>query len=287
MPNGSSRLSPGRRQLLARPPEPEHDRALVLLQHPHAGQEEPSNPPPPQPRASMVSMPEMLAPGRSRRGRPANGWPTRIRDVTKRPAWPKVVRPMHALIDLFHKIYDVQGLIQMRRPRRADRGHLRGDRPAGRVLPAGRFAAGDGRASTAPAPTRARRRCSTSCWLNVVGDRSPRSSATPSATGSAPSPGPKLFTREKSLFFSTKHLLRTKEFYERHGGKTIIIARFLPFVRTFAPVVAGVGKMNYRRFLSLQRVRRHRLGAEHDAARLHARQGLSRRSPSRSTRSSS
>jgi membrane-associated protein len=62
--------------------------------------------------------------------------------------------------------------------------------------------------------------------------------------------GPKLFTREQSLFFSKKHLLRTKEFYERHGGKTIIIARFLPFFRTFAPVVAGIGKMEYRRFLS-------------------------------------
>src|SRR5499427_9194162 len=62
--------------------------------------------------------------------------------------------------------------------------------------------------------------------------------------------GPKIFTREQSLLFSRKHLLRTKEFYERHGGKTIIIARFLPFVRTFAPVVAGIGKMNYRRFLS-------------------------------------
>jgi membrane-associated protein len=62
--------------------------------------------------------------------------------------------------------------------------------------------------------------------------------------------GPKLFTREQSLFFSKKHLLRTKEFYERHGGKTIIIARFMPFVRTFAPVVAGIGKMDYKRFLS-------------------------------------
>lgn len=62
--------------------------------------------------------------------------------------------------------------------------------------------------------------------------------------------GPRLFTREQSLFFSKKHLLRTKEFYERHGGKTIIIARFLPFVRTFAPVVAGIAQMNYRRFIS-------------------------------------
>jgi membrane-associated protein len=64
------------------------------------------------------------------------------------------------------------------------------------------------------------------------------------------STGPRLFTREQSLFFSRKHLLRTQEFYERHGGKTIIIARFMPFVRTFAPVVAGIGRMSYRRFLA-------------------------------------
>jgi len=61
--------------------------------------------------------------------------------------------------------------------------------------------------------------------------------------------GPAIFTREKSLLFSRKHLLRTKEFYERHGGKTIIMARFVPIIRTFAPVVAGVGKMSYRRFI--------------------------------------
>jgi membrane-associated protein len=62
--------------------------------------------------------------------------------------------------------------------------------------------------------------------------------------------GPKLFTREKSLFFSRKHLLRTKEFYERHGGKTIILARFVPIVRTYVPFVAGVGTMPYLRYLA-------------------------------------
>jgi membrane-associated protein len=62
--------------------------------------------------------------------------------------------------------------------------------------------------------------------------------------------GPRLFTRENSLLFNKKHLVRTHEFYERHGGKTIIIARFMPIIRTFAPVVAGVGAMNYRRFVS-------------------------------------
>ena len=62
--------------------------------------------------------------------------------------------------------------------------------------------------------------------------------------------GEKVFTSETSWLLNKKHLLRTQEFYERHGGKTIIIARFIPIIRTFAPFVAGVGKMSYRRFAS-------------------------------------
>jgi membrane-associated protein len=61
--------------------------------------------------------------------------------------------------------------------------------------------------------------------------------------------GPRLFTREKSLLFNPAHVVRTRRFYERYGAKTIVIARFVPIVRTFAPVVAGVGQMEYRRFL--------------------------------------
>lgn len=59
--------------------------------------------------------------------------------------------------------------------------------------------------------------------------------------------GDRVFT-EESRFFKQKHLLRTQQFYERHGGKTIILARFLPIVRTFAPFVAGIGHMHYGRF---------------------------------------
>ena len=60
--------------------------------------------------------------------------------------------------------------------------------------------------------------------------------------------GPRLFSREDSLLFSKKHLYRARAFYERHGGKTVIIARFMPIVRTFVPVVAGMGQMEYRRY---------------------------------------
>jgi membrane-associated protein len=61
--------------------------------------------------------------------------------------------------------------------------------------------------------------------------------------------GPKIFSREKSLLFAKDHLVKAQQFYERHGGKTIILARFVPIIRTFAPVVAGVGRMKYRKFL--------------------------------------
>jgi membrane-associated protein len=62
--------------------------------------------------------------------------------------------------------------------------------------------------------------------------------------------GPKVFYSEDSRWLNKKHLIRAQTFYERYGGKTIIFARFIPIVRTFAPFVAGIGKMRYRRFFA-------------------------------------
>ncbi|HTB10900.1 MAG TPA: VTT domain-containing protein [Bryobacteraceae bacterium] len=62
--------------------------------------------------------------------------------------------------------------------------------------------------------------------------------------------GPRIFSRPDSTFFKQEYVRRTQAFYEKHGGKTLIYAKFVPIVRTFAPFMAGVGKMKYSRFLS-------------------------------------
>ncbi len=62
--------------------------------------------------------------------------------------------------------------------------------------------------------------------------------------------GPKIFSREDSFFFHKKHIERTKKFYEEYGNRTIIVARFVPIVRTFAPILAGVGDMKYEKFIT-------------------------------------
>jgi membrane-associated protein len=62
--------------------------------------------------------------------------------------------------------------------------------------------------------------------------------------------GPKVFSREKARFFKKEHLDRTHAFFEKYGGKTIIIARFVPIVRSFAPLVAGIGRMSYGKFIA-------------------------------------
>ena len=60
--------------------------------------------------------------------------------------------------------------------------------------------------------------------------------------------GQALYSRPNSFFFRKQHLVKTHQFYEKHGGKTIVIARFVPIIRTFAPVVAGAAEMTYRQF---------------------------------------
>ncbi len=60
--------------------------------------------------------------------------------------------------------------------------------------------------------------------------------------------GPRIFTKKDSLFFHQKYIDKSQDFFDKHGGKTLILARFTPIVRTFAPILAGVGKMEYKRF---------------------------------------
>ncbi len=61
--------------------------------------------------------------------------------------------------------------------------------------------------------------------------------------------GPRLFTKKDGLIFRKEYVIKSEEFYEKHGGKTILLARFIPIIRTFAPVVAGIGKMNQAKFM--------------------------------------
>ena len=62
--------------------------------------------------------------------------------------------------------------------------------------------------------------------------------------------GPRVFTRDESLFFRRRHVERAHDFYVRHGAKTIVLARFMPIIRTFAPLVAGVARMSYKTFVT-------------------------------------
>ena len=155
---------------------------------------------------------------------------------------------MQTLIDLFHKIYNVQGIITwggmfaLVAVIFAETGLL-----VGFFLPGDSLLVTAGVFCTSANPTG--QPLLNIFWLNiavgiaaVVGDQV--------GFYIGRKTGPKIFNRESSFFFNKKHLIKTHEFYERHGGKTIILARFIPIIRTFAPVVAGVGSMNYRRFVS-------------------------------------
>jgi membrane-associated protein len=153
-------------------------------------------------------------------------------------------------MDLFHRIYDVQGIINWGGMAAlvivvfAETGLL-----LGFFLPGDSLLVTAGVFCTTANPMGTGKPLLNILWLNiavaiaaVVGDQV--------GFYIGRKTGPKLFKRENSLLFNKKHLIRTHEFYERHGGKTIIIARFMPIIRTFAPVVAGVGDMNYRKFVS-------------------------------------
>ena len=167
--------------------------------------------------------------------------------MTKSRSWHKVVVPMHQLLDLFHKIYDVQGLVRF-----GGLAALTAIIFSETGLLFGFFLPGDSLLVTAGlycTSVAGEQPLLNIVWLNLAAMTAAILGDTVGYWIGAKS-GPKLFTREQSLFFSRKHLLRTHDFYERHGGKTIIIARFLPFARTFAPVVAGIGQMSYRRFIS-------------------------------------
>ncbi len=155
---------------------------------------------------------------------------------------------MQTLMDLFHRIYDVQGIITwggmvaLIAVVFAETGLL-----IGFFLPGDSLLVTAGVFCTAANPTG--QPLLNIFWLNltvsiaaIVGDQV--------GFYIGRKTGPKIFKRESSLFFNKKHLMRTHAFYEKHGGKTIIMARFMPIIRTFAPVVAGVGTMEYRRFVA-------------------------------------
>lgn len=155
---------------------------------------------------------------------------------------------MQSLLDLFHKIYDVQGLVQYGGLAAlvaivfAETGLL-----VGFFLPGDSLLVTAGIFATPHNPTG--KPLIDMFWMNVLVTIAAIVGDTVGYWVGAKT-GPKLFSREDSLLFKKKYLLKTREFYETHGGKAIIMARFIPIIRTFVPVVAGVGQMNYKRFIS-------------------------------------
>jgi membrane-associated protein len=153
---------------------------------------------------------------------------------------------MDSLLDLFHKLRDVRGLIQSLFDSGFGYAGLAGIIFAETGLLIGFFLPGDSLIVTAGLLS------ATIAGINVwlLGLLLTVASIIGNAVGYAigKAAGPRLFTREDSLLFNKKHLYRASAFYEKHGGKTIVIARFMPIVRTFVPVVAGMAGMNYARY---------------------------------------
>jgi len=147
---------------------------------------------------------------------------------------------MHSLLDLWHRLYDLEGLIRW------------GGYVALTViifsetgLLVGFFLPGDSLLVTAGL-------LSSQGFLSIaiLATILPAAAIVGQTLGYAlgKAAGPHLFKREDSLFFKRSNLLRAHEFYEKYGGVTVVLARFMPIVRTFVPVVAGAAVMNYRRF---------------------------------------
>jgi membrane-associated protein len=149
---------------------------------------------------------------------------------------------MHSLLDLFHQLTDVQQLVRLggyvglTAIIFAETGLL-----VGFFLPGDSLLVTAGLLSTQP-------QFGLNVWL--LGGLLSVAAILGNSTGYAIGlyTGPRLFTRDDSLLFKKKHLFRAHAFYEKHGGKTLVIARFMPIVRTFVPVVAGLAEMKFREY---------------------------------------
>lgn len=149
---------------------------------------------------------------------------------------------MHSLLDLFHQLTDVQQLVRLggyvgvTTIIFAETGLL-----IGFFLPGDSLLVTAGLLSTQP-------QFGLNMWLlgALVTAAAVLGNSVGYAIGKVT--GPRLFTRNDSLLFKKEHLFRAHAFYERHGGKTLVIARFMPIVRTFVPVVAGLAEMEFRAY---------------------------------------
>lgn len=148
---------------------------------------------------------------------------------------------MQDLLDLFHRVYDLPALIKW-----AGYFGLTAIVFSETGLLAGFFLPGDSLLVTAGL-------FSAQGYLNVwkLGLLLNSAAVIGNSTGYmiGKTTGPRIFRKEDSLLFNKKHLVRSHDFYERHGGKTIILAQFMPIVRTFAPLIAGVAGMKFKSFI--------------------------------------